>query len=185
MNNLILKITLIISAFYLSACSTTGSVAPFIPVAAETNQAVVYIYRPSVMSNAIYSPDLYINNEFKLSIKNGKNVRLSLTPGEYKFEIEPDKNYSGLTALSFHLSAGSTYFIRVDTSLKIKSSTNYEPYKRSFNLINVEEQLAVKEIAKCCTTKNNKTSDKSEVKSIKKEPDEGFSVDKTQNPFSH
>ena len=185
MTNIILKITLIFGVFYLSACSTTKNAATFTPVATEAGQAVVYIYRPSVMPNAMYSPDLYINNEFKLSIKNGNSVRLSLKPGEHKFEIEPDKNYSGLTTLSLNLNAGTSYFMRVDTSLKIISSTNYEPYKRSFDLIKVEEQMAVKEIAECCVTNNKRAADKSEVEPIQKESNNGFSVDKTQNPFSH
>ncbi len=185
MTNFILKITFIIGVFYLPACSTTKGAATFTPITAEADQVVVYIYRPLVLSNAMYSPDLYINDKFKLSIKNGNNLRLSLKPDEYKFEIEPYKNYSGLTTLSLNLNAGATYFIRVDTSLNIISSTNYEPYKRSFDLVKVEKQIAVKEIAECCVTKNKKIADKSEVKSIEKESNEGFSVDKTQNPFSH
>ena len=183
--NFILKITLIIGVLYLSACNTTKNAVTFTPAAAEVGQVVVYIYRPSVMSNAMYSPDLYINDKFMLSIKNGNSVRLSLKPEKHKFEIEPDKNYSGLTTLFLNLNAGTTYFIRVDTSLKIISSTDYEPYKRSFDLIRVEEQMAVKEIAECCAIKNKKAANTSEVEWIKNEPDEGFSVDKTQNPFSH
>ena len=185
MTNFVLKITLVISAFYLAACSTTKNTTTFIPVTAEPGRVVVYVYRPPVMSNAVYSPDLYINDKFERSIKNGNNIRLSLKPDEYKFEIKADKNYSDLTTLSLNLNADTICFIRVDTLLKIISSTNYEPYKRSFNLIKVEEQIAVKEIAECCATKNIKIADKSEVKSIEKEPDEGFSIDKTQNPFSH
>ena len=155
------------------------------PVTAEPGRVVVYLYRPPVMPNAMYSSDLYINNKFKSAIENRNNVRLSLKPDEYKFEIKADKNYSALTTLSLNLNADTIYFIRVDTALKIISSTNYEPYKRSFNLIKVEEQMAVKEIAECCVIKNKKIADKSEVTSIEKEPNEGFSVDKTQNPFSH
>ena len=146
---------------------------------------MVYIYRPSAISNAIYSPDLYINDELKLAIKNGKNARFTLLPGDYIFQLEPDKNYSGITSLSLNLSAGSTTFIRVDTSLKIKSAAAYEPYQRSFNLTKVNQQLAVEEIAECCITKNTKSKTDQETKTLKKQTDEGFSVDKTQNPFSH
>lgn len=185
MTDFFLKITLIICAFYLPACSTTISSATFSPVTAEEDQAVVYIYRPSVMSNAMYTPDLYVNDKFKFTVKNGNNVGFSLNPGEYKFEVAPDKNYSGRTTLSVNLIAGVSYFIRVDTSLKIVSSTNYEPYNRSFSLIKVEQEMAVKEIAQCCTTTNNKAAVKLEEELIKKESNEGFSVDKTQNPFSH
>ena len=159
--------------------------ATFMPVVTEPGRVVIYIYRPPAMSNAVYSPDLYINDKFERSIKNGSNIRLSLKPDEYKFEIEPDKNYSGLSSLSLNLSAGAICFIRIDTAIKIVNSINYEPYKRSFNLIKVEEQMAVKEIAECCSRKNKKTADNSEIKPIEKTSNKGFSVDKTQNPFSH
>ena len=133
----------------------------------------------------MYSLDLYINDKLEDSIKNGNRLRLLLKPDEYNFKIKPDKNYSGLAVLSLNLNAGANYFIRVDTTLKILSSTSYEPYKRSFNMINVEEKHALKEIAECCVTENRKTANKSEMKSIKKAPDEVFSFEKTQNPFSH
>ena len=171
--------------FFLAACSTTNNVTLFTPQIAADNQVVVYLYRPSAISNAIYSPDLYINDEFKLSIKNGKNAHFTLPPGDYKFELEPDKNYSGTTRLSLNLSAGSTTFIRVDTSLKIESALTYEPYKRSFNLTKIETKLAKKEIAECCMTKNLKPKTDQETNTVKKQTDEGFSIDKTQNPFSH
>lgn len=168
----------------LAACSTTTNTNTFTPVSAKDNQAVVYFYRPFTASNAIYSPDLYLNGEFKLSLKSGKNLLLTLSPGEHTFELEPDSNYSGLTAISLNLNAGYTYYIRLDSSLKINSASNYKPYQRSFNLINIEEKLAIKEIAQCCTINSNKTALKSEKPGEKKST-ERFSVDKTQNPFSH
>ena len=146
---------------------------------------MVYLYRPFATSNAIYSPDLYINDEFKLSIKNGNVTHFTLPPGHFKFELEPDKNYSGLTSISLNLTAGSTHFIRVDTSLKIKSALAYEPYKRSFNLTKVENQLAVKEITECCMDNNIKPETDEETNTVKKQAEDGFTVDKTQKPFSH
>ena len=146
---------------------------------------MIYIYRPFATSNAIYSPDLYINDEFKLSIKNGAVTHFTLPPDHFKFELEPDKNYSGLTRFSLNLTAGSTHFIRVDTTLKIKSALTYEPYKRSFNLTKVENQLAVKEITECCMDNNKKSKTGDETKTVKKQAEDGFSIDKTQKPFSH
>ncbi len=108
-----------------------------------------------------------------------------LAPGEYKFELEADKNDSALSRFSLNLSAGSTTFIRVDTSLKIKSALNYEPYQRSFKLTKVEKKLAMKEITECCMTANIKSNTDQQTNIEKKQNEQGFSVDKTQNPFSH
>ena len=146
---------------------------------------MVYIYRPFATSNAIYSPDLYINDEFKLSIINGNVTHFTLPPGHFKFELGPGENYSGITLLSLDLSAGSTHFIRVDTSLKIISTVTYEPYKRSYNMTKVENQLAIKEIAKCCMDTKIKSKTDEETKTVKKQAEDGFSVDKMQKPFSH
>jgi hypothetical protein len=185
LNNRPLISVLALCGLLLPACSTTSSVATFVPVAAETDQAVVYIYRPTEMANALYSPGLNINGEFKLYTKNGVNSRLSLTPGETTFEFQAEKKYSSLEPLSLTLESNTSYFIRVSTSLKVKNSTAYEPYARSFKLTKVDEQQAVKEISECCIDNNKNLSETTEIKSNDKSNSEGFSVDKTQNPFSH
>lgn len=184
LNNRYLTIFISFCGLYLSACSTTSNVATFSPVAAETDKVAVYVYRSTEMANALYSPGLNINDEFKLYAKNGVSSRLSLMPGETIFEFQAEKKYSELTPLSLNLKAGATYFIRVNTSLKVKSSTAYEPYERSFKLTLVTEQQAIKEISECCTD-NSKTTDKDEEKRTREKTTDEFSVDKTQNPFSH
>ena len=169
----------------LTACSSTENVRTFTPPASQPDQAVVYIYRPTEMANALYSPGITINDEFKLYAKNGVSSRLSLEPGEYVFEFQPEKKYAELTPVSLSLKPGNMYFIRVATSLKVRSATAYEPYARSFTLTQVDEPQALTEIAECCTGDEKKPSDKTKLKSDDKKPDDGFSVDKTQNPFSH
>ena len=169
--------------YLLSACATKN-VTTFTPAAANADQAVVYIYRPTEMANALYSPGLNINGEFKLYTKNSVSSRLSLTPGEYLFEFQAEKKYSELTPLTLNLEPGTNYFIRVSSSLKVKNSTTYQPYARSFRLTSVDEQQAVKEIAECCLD-NNKVTDEADMKSTDMKTTDGFSVDKTQNPFSH
>jgi capsule polysaccharide modification protein KpsS len=137
------------------------------------------------MSNAIYSPDLYVNGELKLSIKNGQVSRLALPVGEATIEIAPDEHYSDVNQLTLNLMAGTTYFIRVDTTLKIEDTPAYEPYFRSFSLVSIDDKMAINEIAECCAGKNRKTKDTAESAAKVIKTDDSFSVDKTQNPFSH
>ena len=99
--------------------------------------------------------------------------------------LKPDKNFYGSPSLLLNLSANSTYFVRVNTSLKIKSALTYEPYQRSFNLSRVDEQQAVKEITECCMATDIKSNTDQERNIEKTQTEEGFSVDKTLNPFSH
>ena len=137
------------------------------------------------MSNATYSPDLLVNKEYKLAIKNGRNTMMILAPGQTLFEIDPEENYTGQTELPLFLEAGNLYYIRVDTSLKIKNTTSYKPYQRSFDLKSVDEKSAISQIEQCCLS--NKVNSNKYVSIPEKESssDDGFSVDKTQNPFSH
>lgn len=168
----------------LNACNSTRNINTFIPEITDTEIAAVYIYRPPVLANVMYSPDLFINDEFKLSVKNGRNNRLAMLPGKYKFNIDSEQNYDGNTTISLNLAAGKTYYIRVNTSLKIISASNYEPYQRSFNLTAVENTSAIDEISKCCYANEKEKDIKTETTSDTPEK-AGFSVDKTQNPFSH
>ena len=139
------------------------------------------------MSNAIYSPDLLINDEVKFSLNIGKKYLLTLPPGDTYFEIEPDKGYTGITQLKLSLKSNMRYYLRIDTTLKINNSISYETYQRGFSLVVVDEKSAVAEITECCSkkTKNLIKYKKSEPASNKNNSSGGFSVDKTQNPFSH
>lgn len=167
----------------LSACSTTGH-GTFTPVTADDGQAIVYIYRPASTANAFYSPDIVINGEVKFAIKNANKQRITLMPGEYKIEIDPDGKYAGDTSLTVSLEAGKNIYLRVDTKLAIKNSAKFEPYQRTFNLVKTDESLAITQIGECCTT-NDKKEKTIEQKVTEQHPKDEFSVDKTQNPFSH
>lgn len=180
-----LKICLLVSLPLLHACNYSKPMNSFTPVSASADKASVYIYRPTAMANIMYSPDLYINDEFRLSIKNGSNIHILLTPDKYLFEIISERNYQGKTKLPLNLEKGEIYYIRVDTSLKINSTTNAEPYQRSFNLMTVDAPLAVKEIADCCMNTKHKQAVATESQPAVNNVEQGFTVDKTQNPFSH
>ncbi len=185
LNNFSSTIVFILCGFFLSACSTTKEVASFVPQAAQADQTTVYIYRPNEMSNAMYSPGLTIDGEFKLYVKNGVSSRLTLSPGEHLFEFQNDNNYSELRPLSLIYKAGFIYFIRVDTSLKINDSTSYKPYARNFRFVPIDEPQAIREIVACCMDDNKRFTSKDKATTTEKRNADGFSVDKTQNPFSH
>ena len=183
LTNMNSKIFIIISCLQFAACST-NTVTPFTPTAARPEQAVVYIYRPTEMANALYSPGLLVDGEFKLYLKNSVNNLLTLTPGEHLFSFQADKKYSSLTPLALTLNAGTISYIRVTTSLKVKNTGSYEPYTRSFELVPVEEPIALVEISQCCVDDSIPAEDK-KASDPAATSNEEFSVDKTQNPFSH
>jgi len=187
LNKKILILFPISCALTLLACSSNNHSTLFTPVSTDTDSATVYIYRPAVMTNAIYSPDLLINGEEKFSLKIGRKYLLTLPPGDTAFEIEPDKNYSGITRLKLSLKPDRRYYLRIDTTLKINSSTTYEAYQRGFSLVEIDEKSAIAEISECCSKRRKNIIEHTEAKSTsdKKNSSSSFSVDKTQNPFSH
>ncbi|MDT8283128.1 MAG: DUF2846 domain-containing protein [Gammaproteobacteria bacterium] len=186
MNNIKTIFLLISFLSIAAACGSSKNVKTFSPAAPQAGQASVYIYRPLSMSNAFYSPDLYINGEFRLSVKTDHSTQLTLPPGKTIFELAPDERYTGKSRLELELEAGNTYFIRVGSGLKINHAPagDYAPYDRSFNLTITDEKPARNQIAECCASDTTGIIDK--LEEIIDPPDTGtFSVDKTQNPFSH
>ncbi|VAW52654.1 hypothetical protein MNBD_GAMMA06-1176 [hydrothermal vent metagenome] len=188
--NFVLNKSFVIFSFifftaYLSACSNNSEVTAFTPAAVKPEKTLVYIYRPTEASNALYSPGINIDGEFNFYAKNSLNMQITLAPGKHIFEFQAEKIYSELTPLSVKLTAGQTYFIRVNSSLTINNASTYEPYLRIFKLTQVDKQQAKQEIAECCVVKAKKTTKKTKETSTDKKSGDGFSVDKTQNPFSH
>jgi hypothetical protein len=186
MSNIKTVLLLLSFLFVASACGTSENVKSFSPAAPQAGQASVYIYRPLSMSNALYSPDLYINGEFRLSIKADHNTLLTLPPGNTILELSPDEHYTGQTRIELELEAGKIYFIRISSGLKMNDAPtgDYTPYARSFNLVRTDEKLARNQIAECCASDTTNIIDK--LEEITDQPNsDTFSVDKTQNPFSH
>ncbi len=185
LNKFFSALLLLLCGVFLSACASPKKDPVFNPPQAKTDQAIVYIYRPNKMTNAMYSPGLTIDGEFRLYVKNGMNSQLRLTPGEHLFAFQNDRDYSELKPLSLIYKPGSNYFIRVDPSLKINHKTTYEPYLRSFHLTAIDQAQAVKEITECCMNNSTENTNRKTFTPDKKKTGDGFSVDKTQNPFSH
>ena len=182
MNKAISYLIFLMLLIHLGACSTTGD-KRFIPIKPHDGQSTVYIYRPASISNAMYSPDIHIDGEFKLTLKPGMNISFTLPSGEHTFELISQKKFPGTKKVTLDLTDGNIYYLRIDTSLKIKSALDYEPYQRSFSLITVGRNRASEEITECCT--KTEVTDKIKPETSLQKPSDGFSVEKTNNPFSH
>jgi hypothetical protein len=180
-----LKTILTIFFLFLTACTTSNNTREFAPVPLDEGQSAVYIYRPSVMANALYSPDFYINEELKFSVKNGEKSRTVLPAGNHVFKLDADNNQSNQKTLSLNLRPGETYYLRVSTTLKVHNTSSYQPYQRNYSLENIPKKNAEMEITECCMSDDKIKASEPEIPPTTKQPDDGFSVDKTHNPFSH
>jgi len=169
----------------VTACSITENKKSFTPLAPEPDTAAIYVYRTLSMSNVFYSPDLYINHAFKLSVKNAENVRMLLKPGKTVFQLAKNDNYTDATEVELDLVAGKTLYLQVSTQLKISNASGYQPYQRIFSLSTVSDDIAKQEIAECCTSGFGESIDMPEITTTEPTHEESFSVDKTQDPFSN
>lgn len=151
-------------------------------------ESVVYLYRPDSMSNIMISPDVLINGDKKLEIKNKSYSYIPMSPGKHLIELKLAERYSGIQKLSLNLEQGEIVYLRVGTSLKFEMN---KPYSRSFSLEMVESESALTEIEKTKFIEINK-SDESENSNLLNDVSNSsgsdvskdeFSIDKTRNPF--
>lgn len=191
------------SVLLLSACAYLGDnaerTAHFQP-APPGAQAGLYIYRPPTMSNALYTSEIAIDADDPnapepdtkisqtISLKNGQLKHLLLPAGAHTLALLEAENFRHNQPVTLHMKTGETYYLRVATSLKIDQSAGYQPYQRRFDLQQVSADRAVAQIDDCCFSARSLKKAERSVQPATHKPaasKPGFSVDKTQNPFSH
>jgi len=142
----------------------------------------------------MYSPDLLIDGETRTAVKAGNKYMFRIAPGKHDIALALNDGFSGEAVFELTALAGSAYYLRVDTSLELQQGTaGYSPYARSFDLVSIEHNVAIEQITECCSLEAKDTGkEKSEVVKGDKgasaaEPNtpQGFSTDKTANPFGH
>ncbi len=172
----VLKALLLSTALLLVACSTKESV--FMPAPQTDKQdSVVYVYRPSSSTNFMMSPKVVIDGNEKFKIASGDYRYVYLQPGSHSIGLNPADQYQTREAIKLNTEAGKSYYLRVKTSLK------FEPDKmntRTFWIETADEKTAQDEISEtdyagpvAQETIAQPAADK-----------EGFTVDKTQDPFA-
>ena len=186
---------LLIPVCVLSACAHKSSV--FLALdSADDNEAIVYVYRPNSLSNIVVSPDILIDGKKKFESKNNTYMAMRLPAGEHQFRLDLASRYQGQHSVSLNLLPMQQYFIRVDTRMKFQKNNLYLRY---FDIFNVSNDIAVKEIKSCryigkrklaVSRENPLLSSEDEVlKAESKEvlindTDAEFSILKTRDPFA-
>ena len=177
--NQIIKALFLSSALLLVACSSKESV--FIPAPQDDEQgSVVYVYRPGSSTNFMMSPRVVIDGNEKFKIGSGDYRYVYLQPGEHSVVLNPTDQYQTHEAVKLNVEAGKSYYLRVKTSLKFEQD---KMNTRTFWIESVDAKTAQAEISETDYSgppvyqQANETSGDTVNK-------EGFSVDKTQDPFA-
>ena len=168
----------------ISSCSKKPS--NFVEAKPENKtDSVLYIYRPHSMSNIMISPDVLIDGEKKVEIKNKSYFYMLIPQAKHSVKLGLTERFTGVQQLELNVEQGETVYLRVNTSLKFEMN---KPYSRSFSIESVDKEQALDEIKKTrYADKKIETPEldqASKAKSHDEEKKSGFSTSKTNNPFS-
>lgn len=181
----------------LASCATQK--AEFVPARPSNEKgSVVYLYRASQYSNFMLAPDINIKgaegNPINIGkLATGEYKRVYLIPGRHEISLDAIKHYAPGETLMLDVKPETVNYLRLDASLKFETGTRYKSYIRKFNFHEIEEPIALDEIASCRNVDSKSKSKDRSTDAVTdaatneiSDSDEGayFSTDKTSDPFS-
>lgn len=169
---------LLIAVLLLSACSNKASNFIAAPQHADKG-SVVYIYRPSASANFMMSPKVLIDGNETFNIGSGDYRYVYLQTGKHTIVLNPTDQYVTDVAVTINVERDKSYYLRINTSLKFEAE---KMNTRKFWLDVVEEQQALVEIAG--TEYSGPKLQPSAAVESGANDQQGFSIDKTQDPFA-
>ncbi len=102
---------LLIASLGLLGCA---SGPPFQPEASvPSDKALIYVYRPSVMHGAVYSPDVTVGGNAPVALRNGGYFTTFVLPGDVLVSI----SNVGKRSLTISAVAGESYYVKGGTLL--------------------------------------------------------------------
>lgn len=142
--------------------------------------SIIYVYRPSSSTNFMMSPTVVIDGNEKFNIASGDYRYVYLGSGHHTIGLNSTDQYLTDAAVTINVEAGKSYYLRVNTSLK------FEPEQmntRKFWIDAVAEKDALPEIARTGYA-GPRPEQIIETQAGDEATGDGFSVDKTQDPFA-
>ena len=178
-STLLQSITLLLAVLMIAACSNKASTFVAAPLDADQG-SIVYIYRPSSSTNFMMSPKVVIDDSEKFNIGSGDYRYVYLPTGKHTVGLNSTDQYITDAAVTINVEAGQSYYLRVKTSLKFEAD---KMNTRKFWIDVVDEKEALAEIGSTDYS-GPELQSSSGLEADEHEDKAGFSVDKTQDPFS-
>ncbi len=88
--------------------SNLVAVVPESPIAANTSEAIVYIYRPNKMAGRALEPSVFADDMELARMDNGRYFALKLKPGKHIIHMTDDKK-----GYAIDMGPGQTYYFRI------------------------------------------------------------------------
>ena len=154
--------------------------------------ALVYVYRPDSFSNIALSPEIIIDGNKRIKLKNDSYNYIYLQQGNHLFQLDLTERYIGNKQINIDVSKNSRYFLKVTTQLKFQKN---DMYTRRFDMSIVEKDIALEEMRYSQYVGKNKVSNQPANKqgnfpvTHQETPEEDiatdeFNITKSRNPFS-
>ena len=188
-----------IPLFFLLLTACVAHKATFVPVQHSSEKgSAVYVYRSSKVSSLMIPPDINIKDAKGAQVKIGRlnygeYKLVYLKPGSHEIQLDAIEYYAPGKDLMIEVEPQVVNYLRMDATLKFETGLSYKPYKREFNIQEIEETIALKELASCVDVDNKpkKKSRSAEAdpdvvtkEASEKDEEAVFSTDKTADPFS-
>ena len=106
------KVSLLFIINTLLGCATTSDPTHQPYVDASTESAIVYIYRLSRTVNCCFSPNAYINDKARGSLKNGGYLVFELPKGNYSITVGDGSYGFEAASISKQLHAGEVTYLK-------------------------------------------------------------------------
>ena len=154
--------------------------------------SVVYVYRPDSFSNIALSPEIIVDGNKRIKLKNDSYNYIYLAQGNHLFQLDLTERYIGNKHINIDVSNNSSYYLKITTQLKFQKN---DIYTRRFDMSIVDKDLALNEMRYNQYVGENKASKQPEngkgnsAVSYENVSEEGvtieeFNISKSRNPFS-
>jgi hypothetical protein len=177
--HIVRQLVFLSAVLLVTACSNKAST--FVPAPQDADKgSTIYIYRPSSSTNFMMSPKVVIDGNEKFKIGSGDYRYVYLQTGRHTLGLIPTDQYITDAALELAVETDKSYYLRVKTSLQFEPDTMNT---RKFWIEQVTEKQALREIAD--TEYSGPVMQQTGADQTNaSENSEGFTVDKTQDPFA-
>lgn len=169
-------------ALLLAACSPTHKIiqAPVV----DTDEALLYVYRPASFDNIVISPPLRVDDMPPLEMGNNRCFWWALAPGLHRLQVELGGRYQGNHRIQIDMSAGREYYVSLSTRLQFRKN---DLYLRRFDLRPVGPEQMAFDTAACKPALKSNPGDTADdpAQPHQDTTDHQFSIEKSRNPFGH
>jgi len=133
-----LYLFLTLALFIWGCASTPVTVSEFYPITPPDGKAVIYIYRPYVLTGAAYIPKVLDNEKYVTNLGLNKYVTHVVSPGNYIFRTD---SMMIDEPLKIEIRAGEIHYLKLDAISGV--------FNHRFKFTRVFPEQAVEEIKFC------------------------------------